>query len=156
LIDDDGHCIEQFAELMAELEPERLTSYVQLADIPHLPRLLEICRKFAVVEAEAAILERQGEITAAYDLLLGQLQGSIKQLFVETESWQDFEAASQSVIDFCQRQASSLTEKERERVWLTLLDELLLPQRSLKGNPDASASIISGFGNFYLKKKAVR
>ena len=148
MIDNDGHCIEQFAELMAELEPERLPSYVQLVDLPHLPRLLDICRKFSVVEAEAAILERQGEITAAYDLLLGQLQGSIKQLFIQAEDWNDFEVASQTVIDFCQRQATSLTEKEREKIWLTLLDELLLPQRNLKENPDATASIISGFSHF--------
>ena len=146
MIDEDGHCIEQFAELMAELEPERLTTYVQQVDVPYLPCLLDICRKFSIVEAEAAILERQGEIASAYDLLLRQLQDSIKQLFVQAEGWHDFEAASQSVIDFCQRQAGSLTEKEREKVWLTLLDELLLPQRSLKENPDASASIISGFG----------
>lgn len=146
-MDDDDYCIEQYAELMAELEPQRLASYVQLVDGIHLPCLLEICRKFSVIDAEAAILERQGDVTAAYDLLLGRLQGCIQQLFVQPESWHDFEAASQSVIDFCQRQASSLTEKERERIWLTLLDELLLPQRSLKENPNASATIISGFSS---------
>lgn len=128
---------------MAELEPERLPSYVQLVDVQHLPHLLDICRKFSIVEAEAAILERQGEITASYDLLLGRLQSAIQQLFVRPESWPDFQAASQSVIDFCQRQSSSLTEKEREKVWLTLLDELLVPQRSVKDNPDATA-ILSG------------
>lgn len=144
LIDDDDYCIEQYAELMAELEPQRLASYVQLVDVIYLSRLLDICRKFSILEAEAAVLERQGEITAAYDLLLGRLQGCIQQLFVKPESWQDFETASQSIIDFCQRQASSLTEQEREKIWLTLLDELLLPQRSLKENPDASSTIISG------------
>ena len=82
LIDEDGHCIEQFAELMAELEPERLTTYVQQVDVPCLPRLLDIWRKFSIVEAEAVILERQGEITSAYDLLFRRHQDSIKQLFV--------------------------------------------------------------------------
>lgn len=139
---------------MVEIEPERLISYVQLVDVQHLPRLLDICRKFSLVEAEASILERQGEITAAYDLLLARLQGSIQELFIRAESWPNFQAASQSVIDFCQRQAGSLTEKERERVWLTLLDELLVPQRNVKNNPDSS-TILSGtilifFSNFFF------
>lgn len=128
---------------MAEQEPERLTAYVQLVDVQHFPHLLNICRKFSLIEAEAAILERQGDVTTAYDLLLGRLQDAIKELFVLPNNWSNFQAASQSVIDFCQRQANSLTETEREKVWLTLLDELLLPQRNAKNNPDVT-SITSG------------
>ena len=144
IVNNEGKWIEQFSELMSEQEPERLSTYVQLVDVQHLPYLLNICRKCSIIEAEAAILERQGDVTAAYDLLLGRLQNSIKELFLRPDSWTNFQAASQSVIDFCQRQASSLTETEREKVWLTLLDELLLPQRNIKNSPDA-ATIISGF-----------
>jgi hypothetical protein len=64
------------------LNQSDFSTYVQQVDVPYLPRLLDIWRKFSIVEAEAVILERQGEITSAYDLLFRRHQDSIKQLFV--------------------------------------------------------------------------
>lgn len=143
VLSEDSQLIEQFVELMAELEPERLESYVESVETRHLPYLLDISRKHSLIKAEAAILERQGDLAAAYDLLLARLRDAIRQLFNQADSWAHFESASQSVIDFCQRQVNTLGEKEREKIWLTLLDELLLPQREMKNTPDASV-IISG------------
>ena len=141
--EEDGLWVSRYASLMAQLEPERLPTYVQSVDSQHLPLVLEVCRQFSLIEAEAALLERQGETAAAYDLLLDRLKGSISQLFERRDVWNQFQVASQSVFDFCQRQAGRMTEPERERVWLTLLDQLLSPQRAAKSQPDAEA-ILSG------------
>lgn len=141
--EEDGLWVSRYASLMAQLEPERLPIYVQSVDSQHLPLVLEVCRQFSLVEAEAALLERLGDMEAAYDLLLDRLKGSISQLFEQRDVWNQFQVASQSVFDFCQRQAGRMTESERERVWLTLLDQLLSPQRAAKSQPDAEA-ILSG------------
>ena len=145
--------VNQFVELMAEIEPERVASYIRMMESPDLPQLLEICRRFGLSEASSHILERQGNLTEAYDLLLDNLKQQISHLFktssdLQSHVWKAFQAASQSVIDFCQRQSSSMSEADRERVWLALLDELLLPQRTAKnstGEQSAGvASILSG------------
>lgn len=133
----------RYARLMAQHEPERLSAYALSTEANNLPLLLNICREFTLVEAEAVILERQGDISAAYDLLLGRLKDSIAPLFIDRTGWDNFHAASQSVFDFCQRQAGRMTEVDRERIWLSLLDQLLAPQQTVKGQPDADF-ILSG------------
>lgn len=143
IFNDEIKFIEQFSELMAQLEPGRLASYVQLVDMQHLSYLLVICKRYSCIEAEATILERQGEIMTAYELLLDYLRNIIQKLFVGEESWTTFQGVSQLIIDFCQRQAGSLTEAEREKVWLTLLDELLVPQRNVQNKSNESL-ILSG------------
>jgi hypothetical protein len=126
---------------MAQQEPMRLATYVQQVDARFLDRLLPICRQNNLVEAESSLLERQGEMEAAYELLLNQLSSSIQNLFTcqEDASWTRFHSASQSVLDFCQRQSATMTEMDRERIWLTLLDHLLAPQRMTK-----SSAILAG------------
>lgn len=135
--------MEQYASLMAQLEPERMPNLVQNVDGHYLPVIREICRRHSLVDAEASLLERQGDVSAAYELLLAQMQSSIRQLFDHPDCWLDFQRKSQHVIDFCQRQGGAMSETERERIWLTLLDELLSPQKQAKNQPNSSA-ILSG------------
>lgn len=140
--DEQDLWIQVYASLMAQQEPDRLASYVQLVDIRFLDRLLPICRQYGLVEAESSLLERQGEVEAAYQILLTQLSQSIQELFTDQEDercWTRFHSSSQLVLDFCQRQTSSMTEVDRERIWLTLLDQLLAPQRTAK-----SSTILAG------------
>lgn len=145
--EDGSRLVGQYSRLMAQLEPARLAIYVQSVDAQHLSNLLDVCREFLLVEAEAALLERQGETGRAYELLLGRLRESVDPLFdpsgERARSWDLFRSASQSVFDFCQRQAGRMSEEDRERVWLTLLDHLLAPQRTAKEQPDAEF-ILSG------------
>ena len=145
----DNHLVERFVELMAQFEPERVASYVHMVESDNVPKLLEICQKYSLTEASSVLLERQGNISAAYELLLGNLQDHIRQLFQVPEiqengskNWTRFHSASQSVIDFCQRQSISMTEKDREKIWLTLLDALLQPQRSLRENQPSNIDSI--------------
>ena len=140
--------IEVYASLMAQQEPLKLATYVQQVDARFLDRLLPICRQHGLVEAESALLERQGEMKAAYELLLSQLSRSIQELFTcqeETSCWTRFHSASQSVFNFCQRHSASMTEVDRERIWLTLLDHLLAPQRTTK-----SSTILAGNFNSFV------
>jgi len=133
---------------MAQQEPLRLATYVQQVDARFLDRLLPICRQHGLVEAESALLERQGEMEAAYELLLSQLSRSIQELFTcqeETSCWTRFHSASQSVFNFCQRHSALMTEVDRERIWLTLLDHLLAPQRTTK-----SSTILAGNFNSFV------
>jgi len=126
---------------MAQFEPERVASYIDILDSDSFPKLLAICQKYSLSLASSILLERQGNISAAYDLLLENLQDRIRQLFQAPEiredsskKWTLFHSASQSVIDFCQRQSISMIEEDREKIWLTLLDALLQPQRSTREN----------------------
>ena len=129
----DRYLIEEYVELMAQFEPQRVPSYVQTVEPDYMKNLLVICRKFSLIEASSFLLERQGDVSAAYDLLLHQLQDNIGQLFEfdaqdldsSAKRWARFHTASQSVLDFCHRQSGFMNEQEREKIWLTLLDELL-------------------------------
>ena len=148
----DERLVERFVELMAEFEPGRVALFVDvIGSDSNVSKLLAICEKFSLTEASSLLLERQGNVTAAYDLLLGQLQLRIGHLFetmeegVVGERWTLFHSASQLVIEFCQRHSISMTEDDREKIWLTLLDELLQPQRSVRANQPANIhSILTG------------
>ena len=47
------------------------------------------------------------------------------------DGWLAFQDRSQRLIEFCQRQATTLSEQDRERIWLSLLDQLLTPPAGL-------------------------
>lgn len=140
---DEAAWIEEYTRLMADIEPERMSNFVQTVDSQYLPLVRDICHEHSLVDAEAALLERQGDVAAAYELLLAQMQSSIRQLFERADSWADFQQQSQRVIDFCLRQGGAMSESEREKIWLTLLDELLSPQKLARNQPDTSV-IMSG------------
>ena len=134
---------------MAQFQPERVASYIDMMDGDNIPKLLEICQKYSLAEASSLLLERQGDVPAAYDLLLKNLQDHIRQLFQVpdtqcdgSKNWTLFHSASQSVINLCQRQSISMVEEDRERIWLTLLDALLQPQRSVRENQPSNIDSI--------------
>ncbi len=57
-----------------------------------------------------------------------------------------FQDVAEAVIGFCQRQSAALTEEERQRVWLSLLDRLLAPQRAARKSrrDDDDEAVLSG------------
>ena len=136
---------EQFIHLMCRFDPKNVYMYLRETDNYRLEQSLAIVRKMKVVDATAYLLERTGDVKAAFRLLLDNLKEKVadfSQAFAEGEdplSSKDgrekrraLKNALNFIIHLCQRNSSRLEAEEREGLWFPLLETIMAPQRRAK------------------------
>lgn len=123
---------ETYVELMAEFEPRRVAAYLKSKVSRYRnQKVLKICQKFQLVEAQAFILEEEGQVDEAFDLMKKDLDEKMTQISTSTSetselSWTQLNASVLLVIQFCQRVSSKSTDaRKHEKLWFGLLDALV-------------------------------
>ena len=136
---------EQFIQLMCRFDSQRVYMYLRENDNYRLEQSLAIVRKMKIVDATAYLLERTGDVKAAFKLLLDNLKDKVADFshaFAEDEdplSSKDgrekrraLKNALNFIIHLCQRNSSRLEAEEREDLWFPLLETTMAPQRRAK------------------------
>ena len=136
---------EQFIQLMCRFDPKSVYMYLRETDNYRLEQSLAIVRKMKIVDATAYLLERTGDIKAAFKLLLENIKEKVAEFshsFAEDEdplSSRDgrekrrvLKNALNFIIHLCQRNSSRLEADEREDLWFPLLETIMSPQRRAK------------------------
>jgi len=127
---------EGYIELMCQLEPHQVASYLKSKDCYSTSRALELCTEFNILEGRVYILEREGRIMEAFTLLQSGLEDKISGLLSHLEhspgatsslKWTSLNTNLIVVVTFCQRVSPVFTLNEREKLWCPLLDVLVAP-----------------------------
>jgi hypothetical protein len=139
------NAFEMFVDLMCEFEPKKVASFLKSRHASHdVHLLLKICRRRDSTEdAVAYLLESDGKVKEAFELLKGHLDTKLVQVTdlagdaVDEETaalfWSQVNASVVILVQLCQRSsATSLSEEEKKSLWFSLLDCLLIPQRSME------------------------
>jgi len=137
---------ELYVELICLHEPNKLLNFLKtsLTDYSYrIEECLRICREKQVWDAAAYLLEKSGQIEAAFSLNLESLSGLIRELQKKFDSMNDSElvlskssidAMLVKIIQLCQRNSQSLNDSVKEKVWFSLFDEVMKPIQSMCTN----------------------
>ena len=125
---------ETFIELMCEFEPRRVAAYLK-SKTSHFrnPKVLKVCQKFKLVDAQAFVLEEEGRVDEAFQLMKSDLDEKIRSVLADNPSpesselaWTHLNASVLLIIQFCQRVSSRSTDaRKHEKLWFGLLDALV-------------------------------
>ena len=77
--------VERCVRLMAELQPQRVASFLGLLVVQDMDRLLDVCRRFRLGHASSVLLEKLGRLDEAYQVLLDHLKVSTEYRVPSTE-----------------------------------------------------------------------
>ena len=133
---------EGFIELMCQLEPKGVASYLKSKGHLFRPEVvLRIVSRYGIKDATAYLLEQDGKLVEAFDLMRSDLDSQICDI-TNTKGdadkaallWSKLNASVVMVIQLCQRSSLVLQVGERDQMWLLLLDSLMKPQNDLKGS----------------------
>ncbi|KAK2552517.1 Vacuolar protein sorting-associated protein 8-like protein [Acropora cervicornis] len=141
---------EKYIELMCKYQPDLVHSYLRNSENYRLEETLAIVRQFNNRFATAYLLEKAGDITGAFQLLLETLKVKVKTLCDTFEKHEfpppneirkltaNVEATLLGVlIPLCQRNSGRLEEADREALWFPLLETVMAPQRKCKDTTSA-------------------
>nr|XP_002121576.1 vacuolar protein sorting-associated protein 8 homolog [Ciona intestinalis] len=134
----DPDTCELYLSLMCQFGRAEVLQFVQDCEYCRPHKALEIVRRYRVDEATAFLLEKSGDISAAFNILLNAAHEKIKLLSEDDESLHQDDAMSavDDVIRLCQRNSRKLQEKQREKLWFSLLDVVLKPQHNMDMSED--------------------
>jgi hypothetical protein len=134
---------ELYVDLVCCYEPEKILYFLKhtLSDYSYrTDECLRICRERKVWDGAAYLLEKSGQIEAAFGLHLEKLIGYIKELQKRLETYSEHEldvckssidALLVMIVQLCQRSSCALEDSIKEKIWFSLFDEVMRPLRSL-------------------------
>ncbi|XP_066963121.1 vacuolar protein sorting-associated protein 8 homolog [Macrobrachium rosenbergii] len=129
---------EEYIDLMCEVNPTQVYTYLKGAEGYRLEETLEICRRHNQPESTAYLLEKAGDIKGAFEILLSILKSRVEDFLAAVEK--DSSGSSSTVplghvqaqvvklVRVCQLGSSQLEEANRRELWFPLLDVLLSTQ----------------------------
>ena len=128
-----------YVALMLQLDPGMVAGYLRSRpDCCSASDLLNLARQYQAKEVEVLLLEREGRVKEAFDLITSGLQHQVEALAREAESplqWTSLNTALIVAVTFCQRVSPSLANVEdREALWLPLLDIVSKPLTAEQDN----------------------
>nr|CAB3267651.1 vacuolar protein sorting-associated protein 8 homolog [Phallusia mammillata] len=137
----DPETCELYLSLMCQFKRDEVLPFVQDCDTVRRPRALEIVKRYRVDDATAFLLEECGDVTAAFNILISSSRDKLKKLQETEDDSENLESELTTSIDYVirllQRNSSRLLEKQREKLWFSLLDLVLQPQRSPENQDNA-------------------
>ncbi|KAI1889279.1 hypothetical protein AGOR_G00177500 [Albula goreensis] len=137
LLGHDFH--ENYLELLCQNHPSWALDFLKLSDMYRPEEAVEITRRHQVHDALAYLLESQGNIQGAFDVLMEKLKATLQTVVPPTSTEETGDALQaahtllRDLIAFCQRTSSTLDSKQREELWFPLLDFLMSPSEKLEG-----------------------
>jgi len=140
----DSSVHERYVEILCRLRqpPRRIVDFLQCTGSGYrLAEMLAICRRYAVTDAVVCLLEKSGDVRAAFDILLERLTRSVIQtdspesdVAIQSDSEAvELDACVEDVVGLLQRGSRQLEPGELETVWFQLLDFLMDATKSESG-----------------------
>jgi hypothetical protein len=142
---------EIFIDLICRFEPEKLLYELKTTLSEYSFRIdecLRICRDRKHWDGAAYLLEKSGQIEAAFTLYLEKMTALIKELQKNLETLSERElnilksnvdALLIMIIQLCQRNNCALSDAAKEKIWFSLFEEIMKPIRSLFIHPSIEA-----------------
>ena len=141
------HCMSQFSveycelyvDLICMFEPDKILHVLRtsLSDYSYrVEECLRICRERKNWEGAAYLLEKSGQIEAAYDIKAEKLNTLIQQLLVKLADCDENEldaiksnidANLVMIVQLCQRNSRTLSDSTKEKLWFTLFEKVMGP-----------------------------
>lgn len=154
-----GEYCELYVELICQFEPDVLI-YIFKSILNEynfrLDECLRICRERQHWDGAAYLLEKSGQIEAAFSLNLEKMSALIKELQKRLELLTERElnllkskidALLVMIVQLCQRNSCALNDSTREKIWFSLFDEIMRPIRGLIIDPKIEAALLSYGGD---------
>ncbi|XP_048390775.1 vacuolar protein sorting-associated protein 8 homolog isoform X1 [Stegostoma tigrinum] len=128
---------EQYLDLLCQYDPHRVMDFLKVSEYCRLEEAIQVTEKHKLHEASAYLLEKKGDVHAAFFVLLEILKHKLS-LFTEDareeneEMAQAAESALEETIALCQRNSHSLNQQQREALWFPLLEAVMSTKKLLK------------------------
>ncbi|XP_068101134.1 vacuolar protein sorting-associated protein 8 homolog isoform X2 [Hyperolius riggenbachi] len=147
LLQHQPHITELFIDLMCQYDPGHVTSMLQLLEHYRLEETIQIAQKHSNYETLAYLLEKKGDVEAAFKVMLTRLQDRLSALTADvidgTGDWKETAILSEvketlsETISLCERTSRTLNQQQREALWFPLLEAMMSPQKLLN-SPSSS------------------
>ncbi|XP_063789062.1 vacuolar protein sorting-associated protein 8 homolog isoform X2 [Pseudophryne corroboree] len=143
LLQNQPHVTELFIDLMCQYDPGHVTAMLQILEHYRLEETIQIAQKHKNHETLAYLLEKKGDIQAAFQVMLTRLQDRLSALTADSV---DAAAAKEptnlthiretlsETISLCERTSHTLTLQQREALWFPLLEAMMSPQKLLNSS----------------------
>ena len=134
---------------MCCFDPKSVASYLRSkgSGIPYTPiKALELCRKHNLTDAEAYVLEQDGKLVEAFNVIKRSLDKKMEDIIailskVDVSKDEDVSLAWSYVntmvillIQLCQKHHSKdldIPSSDKDKIWFELLESIIKPQRLL-------------------------
>ena len=142
---------EIYIDLICRFEPGKLVYELKTTLSEYSFRIdecLRICRERKHWDGAAYLLEKSGQIEAAFSLYLEKMVGFIKDLQKNLEVLSERElnilksnidALLIVIVQLCQRNNCALSDAAKEKIWFSLFEEIMNPIRGLFIHPSIEA-----------------
>lgn len=144
LLQNQPHITEHFIDLMCQYDPGQVTQVLQILDHYRLEETIEIAQKHKNHETLAYLLEKKGDVQAAFQVMLMRLQDRLSALLEDSVDSADTKQMPVSkdvaetlseTISLCERTSHTLNQQQREALWFPLLEAMMSPQKLLSSSP---------------------
>uniref|UniRef100_H2ZCD4 Uncharacterized protein n=1 Tax=Ciona savignyi TaxID=51511 RepID=H2ZCD4_CIOSA len=110
----DPDTCELYLSLMCQFNRGQVVAFIQECEACRPHKALEIVRRYRVDSATAYLLEKSGDVSAAFNILLSVANEKIKLLNEDDGHLhlQEVMSSVDDVIGLCQRNSSKLQEKQ--------------------------------------------
>ena len=120
---------EGYIDLMCQLDSKSLSSFLRSKSGYYRPEVaLRLAAKYDIKDAQAYLLEQEGKIKDAFDLMKAEVEDQVEQAMKapdEPLSWSKLNATVVLVIQLCQRCSQIISEDDRDQLWFDLMDALM-------------------------------
>ncbi|CAB3370067.1 Hypothetical predicted protein [Cloeon dipterum] len=119
---------ETLLTLLCRLRPTEVAAHVRADAHCRLENALQVVREYGQVEAEAHLLERAGDVGAAFALLKTQFETQLLKALEDEggeAAWSLAQARLLLTVQLGQRSVTLLDEAAREALWFPLLQMLM-------------------------------
>ncbi|CAJ0930341.1 unnamed protein product [Ranitomeya imitator] len=143
-LQDQPQITELFIDLMCQYDPAQVTQVLQILEHYRLEETIEIAQKHNNHETLAYLLEKKGDIQAAFQVMLTRLQDRLSALTEDSVDaadakqmpfLKDVEETLSETISLCERTSHTLNQQQREALWFPLLEAMMSPQKLLSSSP---------------------
>ena len=140
---------ERYLELMCRFDPKAVASYLRSkgSGAPYRSDIvLALCRKHNLTDAEAYLLEQEGRIVEAFDVIKANMDNKLSEIVSNLTNNGHTEAIDLSLawsyvntmvillIQLCQKHCSKKVDNassDKDKIWFALLESIIKPQREL-------------------------
>ena len=144
LVSHDMHS--RHLQLMCEFEPDQVLDHLSSADnhdnhdnhdTYDVSEALQLCSDHGLLEAKVYLLEREGKVSEAFQLLMSSLKPKLQSINID--NIEDLNQNVTKVIELSQRASAKVSSEEREDMWCSLLQASVTPLSQLR-DTDLQAS----------------
>ncbi|OXA63103.1 Vacuolar protein sorting-associated protein 8 [Folsomia candida] len=130
---------ERYIELMCRFSPQLVYPFLKSAESYRNEQVMDICKKYKLIEAIGYLLEKDGQLFQAFELMKDQFKEKLNTILDIIDNnpnatadedaaitsiiqWTQLQALFVVIIQFSQRNSQKLVAEKREELWLPLLE----------------------------------